>query len=91
MGLTIRGDIALAVLVALALIVIAARAAWWPTKRCRRCAGTGTHARLIRRSRTQMCRRCRGVGRHIRPTRRIANRVINTRHAAARSADRLAP
>ena len=91
MHLTPRGDLAVATLAALALAVIAIRATWWPTKRCRRCKGEGTHPRLVRRSRSVLCRRCRGVGRHIRSARRIANHVINTRRDAAKAGERLAP
>jgi len=42
MTLTANGYIFAAGLVALVVIFVATRAAWWPTTGCRRCAGTGT-------------------------------------------------
>lgn len=86
---TIRGDLVLVALVLIVAAVLAARAAWWPTTRCRKCAGEGTRKTGIIRKHTRLCRACRGRGRRIRATRRIANRVILARRDAVRSAERL--
>ena len=89
MHLTLSGDLAVAVLILLALAVVAARAAWWPSRKCRRCDGTGARPVRFHPKRKRLCGRCHGYGRHIRLTRRMANRVILARRDAKAITDRM--
>lgn len=89
MHLTLSGDFVVATLILLALAVIAARAAWWPSRKCRRCAGTGSRPVRFHPGRHRLCGRCGGYGKHIRLTRRAANRVILARRESHKVTDRM--
>ena len=81
--------LALVGIVVAAVLVVAARATWWPTVKCRPCHGEGTRKRGIFRKRTVLCRACGGHTRRIRFTRRVANRIILARRNARNITDRM--